>query len=84
MNATATPRTDTDSPLIQVRLELFGLWSRLRVLGRRLEATRRYLAEPGSNAPLGQACLTWTEAAYSVTLVRLRTVRGAAYRLLAA
>jgi hypothetical protein len=84
MNASATPRTATDPSLIQAHLELIRLVSRLQVLGRRLDATRRYLAEPGSNAPLGQGCLTSTTAEYGATLGHLRAVRSAAYRLLAA
>jgi hypothetical protein len=68
MHISATLRTDTDSHLLQVLLELI----RLRILGRRVQATRRYLAEPASNTHMGIACLAQTVAEHSATLSRLR------------
>jgi hypothetical protein len=75
MNASATLRTNTASRRSQARLELILLVIRLRVLDRRLAATRHYLAGRGSHSPLGQACLTSTTAKYSATLDRLRAVQ---------
>jgi hypothetical protein len=69
MHTSATLRTETDSHLIQVLLELI----RLRVLGRRLQATRRYLSEPASNTRMGIACLARTASEHSASLVRLRS-----------
>jgi hypothetical protein len=68
MHTSATLRTDTDSHMTQVLLELI----RLRVLGRRLQATRRYLSKPASNTPMGIACLARTASEHSASLVRLR------------
>jgi hypothetical protein len=62
-------RTDIDSHVLQVLLELI----QLRVLDRRLEATRRCLAKPASNAHMRRACLAGTAAEHCATLGRLRS-----------
>jgi hypothetical protein len=56
MNPSATLQIETDSDLPQIFIELI----RLRVLGRRVQATRRYLASPGSNIKMGHSCLDQT------------------------
>jgi hypothetical protein len=75
MNATATLRNDTASPGTQAPLELILLVIRLRVLDRRLRATRHYLAGRASHSPLGQACLTSTTTEYNATLDRLHVIQ---------
>jgi hypothetical protein len=67
MNPSATLRIEADSDLLQILIEL----SRLRVLGRRIQATRRYLASPGSNIQMGHACLSQTVTKLRAMLVHL-------------